>query len=135
MPAPPSPNCTLEAGGNASRAARPVGMNVAGARIDVLTAFEHDGARARFGQRQRGEQTGGAETDDDQGERRARGSTATAGGIGKGKPPTAGASRAAIRFHPADFLSVTSSATTKQTSFFLRASTLFLLISQCATVL
>ena len=40
-------------------------MNVAGARIDVLTAFEHDGARARFGQRQRGKQTGGAETDDD----------------------------------------------------------------------
>ena len=40
-------------------------MNVAGARIDVLTAFEHNGARTRFGQRQRGEQTGGAETDDD----------------------------------------------------------------------
>ena len=52
-------------GGKRLRAARPVSANVAGARIDVLTAFEHDGARARFGQRQRGKQTGGAETDDD----------------------------------------------------------------------
>ena len=44
-------------------------------------------------------------------------------------------SRAASRFSSCGFLSVTSSATTKQTSFFLRASTLFLLISQCATAL
>ena len=33
-------------GGECLRAARPVSVNVAGARIDVLTAFEHDGARA-----------------------------------------------------------------------------------------
>ena len=73
-------------------------MNVAGARIDVLTAFEHNGARARFGQRQRGEQTGGAETDDDRanggrvrerrhgGRRIGDGQTADRGREPRGKP-------------------------------------------------
>lgn len=73
-------------------------MNVAGARIDVLTAFEHDGVRARFGQRQRGKQTGGAETDDDRanggrvrkhrygGRRIGNGQTADRGREPRGKP-------------------------------------------------
>ena len=39
-------------------------MNVAGADIHILTALKHDGACACFGQRQRGEQPGRAETDD-----------------------------------------------------------------------
>ena len=44
--------------------ARPVSVNVAGADIHILTALKHDGACACFGQRQRGEQPGRAETDD-----------------------------------------------------------------------
>ena len=40
--------------GKGFRAARPVGVHIAGAGIHVLAAFQHDGACARFGQRQCG---------------------------------------------------------------------------------
>lgn len=64
VPAPALAELHVGRRGESLRTARPVSVNVAGADIHILTALKHDGACACFGQRQRGEQPGRAETDD-----------------------------------------------------------------------